>query len=111
MVLLASDTLIKKIPAIFGPILSRIQRFPLPISHNDNFDEKVREVRSSIKFQLKKVLTMATAVGHVEFNVEQLRANINIAINFLVSLLKKGWQNVKTIHIKTTQGKSRKIYG
>jgi len=34
---------------------------------------------------------MGTAVATVEHSPEQIRQNINMSINFLVSLLKKGW--------------------
>ena len=40
---------------------------------------------------------------------EDLRANIMMALNFLASLLKKGWHNLKTVNIKTTMGKPVKI--
>lgn len=33
------------------------------------------------------------------------RQNCLMAINFLVSLLKKNWNNVKRLHIKSTMGK------
>ena len=34
-----------------------------------------------------------------------------MAINFLVSLLKKNWNNVKRLHLKSTMGKCTTIYG
>jgi large subunit ribosomal protein L10Ae len=34
---------------------------------------------------------MAVAVGNEAMSEEQLRQNIMMALNFLVSLLKKGW--------------------
>jgi len=37
---------------------------------------------------------------------EELVANINMAVNFLVSLLKKNWQNVRSLYIKSTMGSS-----
>jgi large subunit ribosomal protein L10Ae len=54
---------------------------------------------------------MGTAVGTVAMSEDEIRRNMTMCINFLVSLLKKGWQNVKVLHIKTTMGKSFRIYG
>ena len=107
--LIASDTLVKKIPVILGPVLNRIGRFPQPVTHNEPLVNKVDDMRASIKFQLKKVTCMAAAVGHDDMTEEQLRQNILMALNFLVSLLKKGWHNIKVVHIKTTMGKSYKL--
>jgi large subunit ribosomal protein L10Ae len=41
---------------------------------------------------------------------EELVANIMLAINYLVSLLKKGWQNVGSLVIKSTMGPPKRIY-
>jgi large subunit ribosomal protein L10Ae len=41
---------------------------------------------------------------------EQIRQNLNISVNFLVSLLKKGWNNINSLYIKTTMGKSIKLF-
>jgi large subunit ribosomal protein L10Ae len=59
----ASDSLIKQIPRLLGPGLSKAGKFPTPISHADDLGNKVNEVKSTIKFQLKKVLCMGVAVG------------------------------------------------
>ena len=40
----------------------------------------------------------------------QLFSNINLSVNFLVSLLKKNWQNVKSLHVKSTMGKVQRIF-
>jgi len=64
-------------------------------------NNKVNDVKSTIKFQLKKVLCMGVAIGHIEMTEDQLTANIMLSINFLVSLLKKNWQNVGSLHIKS----------
>jgi len=107
--LLASDTVLKKVPVVVGPILNRINRFPSVVSHNTPLAQTLEDTRASIKFQLKKVTCMACAVGRVDMTDEDLRANIMMALNFLASLLKKGWQNLKTVNIKTTMGKPVKI--
>lgn len=54
---------------------------------------------------------MGVAVGHVGMTDEQVRQNATLSINFLVSLLKKNWNNVKTLHVKSTMGKPQRIYG
>lgn len=47
-----------------------------------------------VKFQLKKVLCMGVAVGNVAMEEKQVFQNVQMSVNFLVSLLKKNWQNV-----------------
>ena len=64
-ILLASDSVLKKVPVVVGPILARINRFPLVIDHNAPLNRKVEDVRASVKFQLKKVTCLACAVGNV----------------------------------------------
>ncbi|GAA5831030.1 hypothetical protein JCM11251_005115 [Rhodosporidiobolus azoricus] len=107
---LASEALIKQIPRLLGPGLSKAGKFPTPISHNEDLGNKVAEVRSTIKFQLKKVLCLGVAVGHVEMDQEQILANTMLAINFLISLLKKHWQNVKSLNLKSSMGKPQRLF-
>jgi len=107
---LSSETLIKQIPRILGPGLSKAGKFPTPISHADDLAAKVNEVKSTIKFQLKKVLCMGVAVGNVQMSEDELISNIMLAINYLVSLLKKGWQNVGSLVIKGTMSPPNRLY-
>lgn len=107
---LASEALIKQIPRLLGPGLSKAGKFPSPVSHGDDLEKRVNEIKATIKFQLKKVLCLGVAIGHVQMTEDQLTANIMLAVNFLVSLLKKNWQNVKSLHIKSTMGKSQRLF-
>lgn len=52
---LASESLIKQIPRILGPGLNKAGKFPSLLTHNENMTTKVDEVKSTIKFQMKKV--------------------------------------------------------
>jgi large subunit ribosomal protein L10Ae len=107
---LASEALIKQIPRLLGPGLSKAGKFPTPVSHSEDLAKKANEVRSTIKFQLKKVLCLAVAVGHVSMSEDEVMQNVMLSINFLVSLLKKQWQNVKSLHLKSTMGKPQRIF-
>ena len=80
------------------------------VTHVDDLESKVNDVKATIKFQMKKVLCLSVAVGNVEMSEDQLMENIRLAMNFLVSLLKKHWQNVKSLHIKSTMGKPQRLY-
>uniref|UniRef100_A0A7S1PFG0 Ribosomal protein n=1 Tax=Percolomonas cosmopolitus TaxID=63605 RepID=A0A7S1PFG0_9EUKA len=107
---LASSTIIKKIPGLLGPGLSRAGKFPTVLAPSDDIQEKTNEIHCTIKFQLKKEVVLATAVGHVGLGQDQLVANITLAVNFLVSLLVKGWQNVGWVSVKSTMGKPHSVY-
>ncbi|CAD7672157.1 unnamed protein product [Nyctereutes procyonoides] len=58
-------------------------KFPSLLTYNENMVAKVDEV-----------LCLAVAVGHVKMTDDELMCNIPLAVNFLVSLLKKNWQTV-----------------
>ncbi|XP_055345436.1 60S ribosomal protein L10a-like [Paramacrobiotus metropolitanus] len=107
---LASDALIKQIPRLLGPGLNKAGKFPTLITHGENMPGKVEELKSTIKFQMKKVLCLAVAIGNVNMTPEELASNISLAVNFLVSLLKKNWQNVRSLHIKSTMGPPQQLY-
>ncbi|KHN82968.1 60S ribosomal protein L10a [Toxocara canis] len=107
---LASEALIKQIPRILGPGLNKAGKFPTVVAHSEPLAAKVEEIRSTIKFQMKKVLCLSVAVGHVEMSQDELVSNIALSINFLVSLLKKSWQNVRSLHVKSTMGPPQRLY-
>ncbi|MBA0767504.1 hypothetical protein Gotri_016379, partial [Gossypium trilobum] len=86
---LASESVIKQIPRLLGP-----GKFPTLVSHQESLESKVNETKAMVKFQLKKVLCMGVAVGNVAMEEKQIFQNVQMSVNFLVSLLKKNWQNV-----------------
>jgi len=107
---LASDSIIKTIPRVVGPFMNRANKFPTAVAMSDNLGDKVLEIQSTVKFQLKKVLCLGCCIGHEQMKEDEVRQNTVLALNFLVSLLKKNWQNLKSAYIKTTMGKPQRIY-
>ncbi|KAK2093677.1 60S ribosomal protein L10A [Saguinus oedipus] len=108
--ILASGSLIKQISRILGPDLNKAGKFPSLLTHNENMVAKVGEVKSTIKFQMKKVLCLAVAVGHVKMTDGELVYNIHLSVNFLVPLLKKNWLNIWALNIKSTMGELQHLY-
>ncbi|RYR72922.1 hypothetical protein Ahy_A02g007146 isoform B [Arachis hypogaea] len=101
---LASEAVIKQIPRLLGP-----GKFPTLVTHQESLESKVNETKAMVKFQLKKVLCMGVAVGNVSMEEKQIFQNVQLSVNFLVSLLKKNWQNVRCLYLKSTMGKSYRL--
>ncbi|CAF1863041.1 unnamed protein product [Brassica oleracea] len=107
---LASESVIKQIPRLLGPGLNKAGKFPTLVSHQESLEGKVNETKATVKFQLKKVLCMGVAVGNLSMEEKQLFQNVQMSINFLVSLLKKNWQNVRCLYLKSTMGPPQRIF-
>lgn len=71
-------------------------KFPTLVSHQESLEAKLNETKAMVKFQLKKVLCMGVAVGNLAMEEKQIFQNVQLSVNFLVSLLKKNWQNVRS---------------
>ncbi|KAK6936217.1 Ribosomal protein L1/ribosomal biogenesis protein, partial [Dillenia turbinata] len=114
---LASEAVIKQIPRLLGPGLNKAGKkgqgqmsphvmssnltcahyvmpgkFPTLVTHQESLESKVNETKATVKFQLKKVLCMGVAVGNCSMEDKQIFQNVQLSVNFLVSLLKKNWQ-------------------
>jgi large subunit ribosomal protein L10Ae len=107
---IASDNMIKQIPRLLGPGLTKAGKFPTLLANNDDMQEKVDELKATIKFQMKKVMCLNVAVGNVGMDEKEIVVNTMLAANFLASLLKKQWQNIGQIFVKTTMGPSVQVY-
>merc|ERR1712078_251978 len=63
---LASESVIKQIPRLLGPGLNKAGKFPTLLTSNEKINDKIFDLQSTVKFQLKKVLCLGVAVGNVE---------------------------------------------
>jgi len=107
---LASDSLIKQIPRLLGPGLTKAGKFPVLIAPGENLQEASDKLKATVKFQMKKVMCLNVAVGNVELTEAEIVLNVQLAANFLASLLKKQWQNIKVLYIKSSMGPTMQIY-
>jgi len=110
---LASSTLIRKIPRLLGPGLNKAGKFPSVLNPGDDVAQKVVNMKSTIKFQLKskKTTCMGMAIGNVSMDAEEILLNVTMCANFLASLLPKNWLQVKRLYLKSTMGPVQRIYG
>lgn len=108
---MASDSVAKQTTKLLGNVLVKMNLFPIALAEGEKITAKIEELKHTIKFQSKKASCLGTAIGNIETGEDNLRQNLTMGINFLVSLMKKGWQNVGTLHIKTSMGRSYRIFG
>ncbi|KAI3936914.1 hypothetical protein MKW92_043757 [Papaver armeniacum] len=108
---LASEAVIKHIPHVLGPGLNKAgKKFPTLVTHQESLESKVNETKAMVKFQLKKVLYMGVAVRNLGMDEKQIFQNVQLSVNFLVSLLKKKWQNVRCLYLKSIMGKVNRVF-
>lgn len=107
---MASESVINRIPRSLGPRLHRMRKFPTLLTHEDSMLAKLDEVRATIKFNVKKAPFIGVPVGNVKMSPDILAENINFAVDHIVPLLKRDWQNVRSLHIKSTMGPPQKLY-
>jgi len=110
---LASASLIRKIPRLVGPGLNKAGKFPTVLGANENITDKVEGVKASVKFALKskKSLCLGVPIANLAMSHRDVANNITLAVNFCVTLLPKGWQQVKRLYIKSTMGPPFRVYG
>merc|ERR1712003_241943 len=107
---LGSAVMIKQIPRLLGPGLAKAGKFPTLLAAGDDMQTKIDELKATIKFQMKKVMCLNVSVGNVDMSTKEVTVNTQLAANFLASLLKKQWQNIGQIYVKSTMGPSIQVY-
>ncbi|GFZ02495.1 ribosomal protein L1p/L10e family [Actinidia rufa] len=90
---ISTDLLIPSFIHVGGEQILCDGKFPTLVTHQESLESKVNETKATVKFQLKKVLCMGVAVGNCGMEDKQIFQNVQMSVNFLVSLLKKNWQN------------------
>merc|ERR1711975_173310 len=73
---LASGAILEQIPRLLGPTMHKMGKFPTLIERTEDMNEKIDAIRATVKFQLKKVLTLGVAAGNVGMTEQQIYANV-----------------------------------
>ena len=108
--ILVTDSKNKDVTKLIGRYITSIGKLPVTITEREKVKDKVAEMLKTIRFRVKKVPWLAQSFGVDNLSQDDLRQNLTKSINFLISLLPKGWQNIKTVHIKTTMGRPVQLY-
>merc|ERR1711977_594136 len=68
---LASKAIITQISRLLGRKLTEVGKFPTTLDTNSSVTHQVDDLRSTIRFKLKKVLCMGVAIGNVTMDEQK----------------------------------------
>lgn len=92
-----------------GAILGPRGKMPVPLTPDKNVADMIRSSKNSIRIRPKDKLTFHVAVGRRDMDAERIAENIESIVNRVESVLDKGKQNLKSIYVTTTMGKSLRV--
>ncbi|ADE35717.1 50S ribosomal protein L1 [Methanohalophilus mahii] len=92
-----------------GAILGPRGKMPVPLTPDKNVADMIRSSKNSIRIRSKDKLTFHVAVGRRDMDAERIAENIESIVNRVESVLDKGKQNLKSIYVTTTMGKSLRV--
>lgn len=92
-----------------GVVLGPRGKMPVPLPPGKSVIDVINSLRNSVRVRSKDKLTFHVAIGRKDMDVEKLADNIETVISRLEHSLEKGSQNIKSIYVTTTMGKSVKV--
>ena len=106
---IASADVINQVNRVLGQTYTKANKFPTNIK-DSTVQAVVDEVKKTANIRLKKSVAFGVPVANVTMTERQVYENIMLCTNFIVTLLKKGWQSVGSINLKSTMGHAHRIY-
>lgn len=95
----------KKLGIVLGPR----GKMPIPLLPNKDINELIQSKQSAIKLRSKDKLTFHVSVGRRDMDPEALAENVETIVTRVERALEKGRQNLKSIYVTTTMGKSERV--
>ncbi|XP_023937816.2 60S ribosomal protein L10a-like [Bicyclus anynana] len=101
---LASKEILEVLPVLVGPAFDKAGKCPTLLTHEESMEEKINELKETIKIRLDKLSCFTMIVGHAEMGVDELADNIIEEMDLLTAILKRSWNNVHDLTIKSSSG-------
>jgi large subunit ribosomal protein L1 len=111
---LAQVDLMPRIAAIFGKYFGPLGKMPDPkagcvVAANAKLSPIIEKLRKSVKLAVKKQPLINCKVGSEQMEDEEIAANIIAVYEAVRKKLPAGDQNIKSMHLKLTMGRSVRI--
>lgn len=92
-----------------GPILGPRGKMPKPIPPNAPINKIVDKLKRTVRIKTKDQAVIRVLAGSEDMDDQKIVENVDAILNFLEKKLENGYDNMKSVHIKTTMGQSVKI--
>jgi len=92
-----------------GPIFAPRGKTPAPLPPTASLEPILNKLKKTVKIKSTNQSVIHTFVGSEKMEDEMLAENISEIIKFFEKKLEKGFDNIKSIYIKTSMGPSVKL--
>lgn len=92
-----------------GIVLGPRGKMPIPLLPNRDVGELIQSKQSAVRLRSKDRLTFHVPIGRRNMNPDDLAENIETVIARLERVLDKGKQNLRSVYVTTTMGKSERV--
>jgi large subunit ribosomal protein L1 len=90
-----------------GQILGSRGKMPSPIV--SDIEEIIERLKRSVRLNTKDNLTFHTKIGKTSIEPEKLAKNFEAIVDRVISRLNDGKANIRSIYLKTTMGKAKRV--
>lgn len=110
------DKLMRDVARYLARFLGPVGKMPKPfpsgygiISNKEDLNTAVERYKNIIRIQMKKQPIIQVKVGKKSMQNNEIFENIKAIVDYIADLMPHKFNNFKSMHIKTTMGKSIKI--
>lgn len=112
----AREDLMRNVAKVMARFLGQRAKMPKPqpkgfgvIKANENIEAYLTQMKYLIRIDMKKQLQIQTKIGRKSNQIKDLMDNLESILGVLETKLPGGYQNIRSIFIKTTMGKPVKV--
>ncbi|KAL1416793.1 hypothetical protein MTO96_027503 [Rhipicephalus appendiculatus] len=107
---LAREPHMKVLNKILRPSFSKKRKCITPVLPGQPLPEAVNEIRSSTMLWMRTDPAFGISVGHAKMDADELADNVMAVVTQILEKLKHGWENVRSLNIKSSMGPACQLY-
>ncbi|XP_031569604.1 ribosomal L1 domain-containing protein 1-like [Actinia tenebrosa] len=108
---ICDDVIYHLLPKFLGKAFYTRKKFPIPVSlKKKDLKGEINKVLQSTYMSLGHGSCSAIKIGHTGLTEEEVTANIMETAKGIANIIPRGWKNIKSLNIKTSNSVSLPIY-